>query len=140
MVRKGKTNCVAVCRSKEARPNNKIKKRSCGELKLSSDSAIPPTKRTQACAALMSAAHLFELLLIYSFYSVFALIFYNRIHGWDGRIIQISISLQQQLYIKLVHNNRQPSIQFNSKTLIIPQGAILLWSRRAHKKYIKLRE
>ena len=26
------------------------------------------------------------------------------------------------------------------KTLIIPQGAILLWSWRAHKKYIKLRE
>ena len=32
------------------------------------------------------------------------------------------------------------SIQFNSKTLKIPQGAILLWSWRAHKKYIKLRE
>ena len=31
-------------------------------------------------------------------------------------------------------------IQFSSKTLIIPQGAILLWSWRAHKKYIKLRE
>ena len=32
---------------------------------------------------------------------------------------------------------------FNSiqlKKLIIPQGAILLWSWRAHKKYIKLRE
>ena len=28
--------------------------------------------------------------------------------------------------------------QFNSKTLIIPQGAILLWSWQAHKKYIKL--
>ena len=32
----------------------------------------------------------------------------------------------------------EASIQFNSKTLIIPQGAILLWSWRAHKKYIKL--
>ena len=32
------------------------------------------------------------------------------------------------------------AIQFSSKTLIIPQGAILLWSWRAHKKYIKLRE
>ena len=32
------------------------------------------------------------------------------------------------------------SVQFNSKTLIIPQGAILLWSWRAHKKYVKLRE
>ena len=29
---------------------------------------------------------------------------------------------------------------FNSKTLIIPQGVILLWSWRARKKYIKLRE
>ena len=31
-------------------------------------------------------------------------------------------------------------LQFNSKTLIIPQGAILLWPWWAHKKYIKLRE
>ena len=29
---------------------------------------------------------------------------------------------------------------FQFKTLIIPQGAILLWSWRARKKYIKLRE
>ena len=32
------------------------------------------------------------------------------------------------------------AIQFNSKTFIIPQGAVLLWSWRAHKKCIKLRE
>ena len=32
----------------------------------------------------------------------------------------------------------EPSIQFNSETLIIPQGTILLWSWRARKKYIKL--
>ena len=33
-------------------------------------------------------------------------------------------------------------VQFNSiqKNLIIPQGAILLWSWQAHKKYIKLRK
>ena len=30
--------------------------------------------------------------------------------------------------------------EFNSKTLIIPQGAVLLWSWWAHKKYIKLRK
>ena len=115
MVRKGKTNRVTVCRSKEARTNNKIKKRSCRELKLSSDSAIPSTKRTQACAAFKSTAHFFELLLVHSFYSVFALIFYNRIHGLNSRKIQISISLQQQLYIKPVHNNRQPSTSIQVK-------------------------
>ena len=33
-----------------------------------------------------------------------------------------------------------PTVTQFKKTLIIPQGAILLWSWRAHKKYIKLRE
>ena len=32
------------------------------------------------------------------------------------------------------------TIQFNSKTSIISQGAVLLWSWQARKKYIKLRE
>ena len=31
------------------------------------------------------------------------------------------------------------SVQFNSKTLIIPQGAILLWLWRAHKKIHKVK-
>ena len=48
-------------------------------------------------------------------------------------------------HVGLWHQYTQPltqtpstGLQFNSKTLIIPQGAVLLWSWRARKKYIKL--
>ena len=65
--------------------------------------------------------------------------------------LMVSVDVKHHVYL-LIHLrvsfggatdnniNGEHTIQLNSKTLIIPQGAVLLWSWRAHKKYIKLRE
>ena len=39
------------------------------------------------------------------------------------------------IHLSVIYAASKRIIQFNSKTLIIPQGAILLWSWRAHQKY-----
>ena len=57
---------------------------------------------------------------------------FSALSQWTG-VLEMSIIIIVSSFKSQLKTHLLNSIQFNSKTLIIPQGAILLWSWRALK-------